>query len=150
MAAISVESLGSFLQNELTSSILGNVGLIDRNGVIIYARNQSIIGKNYLSEDFQSAIPLELKEPYNSILKNSLQGKSAAEDITYRGFTTTLSYEPIIINGKYLWTLYISFPHQFASNVGSLIEQQNTFKYYYNCYHWFSNTCNCLSNLVLE
>ena len=127
MAAISVESLGSFLQNELTSSILGNVGLIDRNGVIIYARNQSIIGKNYLSEDFQSAIPIELKEPYNSILKNSLQGKSAAEDITYRGFTTTLSYEPIIINGKYLWTLYISFPHQFASNVGSLIEQQNTF-----------------------
>ncbi|MGD1836768.1 MAG: ATP-binding protein [Nitrososphaeraceae archaeon] len=127
MAAISVESLGSFLQNELTSSILGNVGLIDRNGVIIYARNQSIIGKNYLSEDFQSAIPIELKEPYNAILKNSLQGKSAAEDITYRGFTTTLSYEPIIINGKYLWTLYISFPHQFASSVGSLIEQQNIF-----------------------
>jgi signal transduction histidine kinase len=127
VAAISVKSLGLFLQDEMASSIIGNVGLMDRNGVIIYARNPGLIGKNYLSTEFQSLIPDIIKKDYNSILNNSLQGKSHAEDLEYNGTTVTLSYEPILISGKYLWTLYVSFPHQLASNVGSLIAQQNNF-----------------------
>ena len=127
VAAISVKSLGVFLQNEMTSSIIGNVGLMDRNGVIIYARNQSLIGNNYMSDEFQSLIPNDLRGSYNNIIQKGLQGKSLAEDLVYNGSTITLSYEPIVINGKYLWTLYISFPHQLASNVGSLITQQNNF-----------------------
>ena len=127
VAAISVKSLGVFLQNEMTSSIIGNVGLMDRDGVIIYARNQSLIGNNYVSNEFQSLIPNDLRESYNKIIKKGLEGKSLAEDLTYNGSAITLSYEPIVINGKYLWTLYVSFPHQLASNVGSLIAQQNNF-----------------------
>ena len=127
VAAISVKSLGVFLQNEMTSSIIGNVGLMDRDGVIIYARNQSLIGNNYISNEFQSLIPNDLRESYNKIIKKGLEGRSLAEDLTYNGSAITLSYEPIVINGKYLWTLYVSFPHQLASNVGSLIAQQNNF-----------------------
>jgi signal transduction histidine kinase len=127
VAAISVKSLGIFLQNEMTSSIIGNVGLMDRDGVIIYARNQSLIGNNYMSKEFQSLIPNDLRESYNKIIKKGLEGKSLAEDLTYNGSAITLSYEPIVINGKFLWTLYVSFPHQLASNVGSLIAQQNNF-----------------------
>jgi len=127
VAALSVKSLGLFLQDEMASSIVGNVGLMDRNGVIIYARNPALIGKNYLSPEFQSLIPDVIKNDYNRILSNSLQGKSSAEDLVYNGTTVTLSYEPILISDKYLWTLYVSFPHQLASNVGSLIAQQNNF-----------------------
>jgi signal transduction histidine kinase/uncharacterized protein YcfL len=127
VAAISVKSLGVFLQNEMTSSIIGNVGLMDRDGVIIYARNQSLIGNNYMTKEFQSLIPHDLRESYNKIIKKGLEGKSLAEDLTYNGSAITLSYEPIVINGKFLWTLYVSFPHQLASNVGSLIAQQNNF-----------------------
>ena len=127
VAAIGVKSLGVFLQNEMTSSIIGNVGLMDKNGVIIYARNQSLIGNNYMSDEFQSLIPPDLRGSYNKIIIKGLEGKSLAEDLTYNGSTITLSYEPIIINGKNLWTLYVSFPHQLASNVGSLIAQQNNF-----------------------
>jgi signal transduction histidine kinase/uncharacterized protein YcfL len=127
VAAISVKSLGIFLQNEMTSSIIGNVGLMDRDGVIIYARNQSLIGNNYMSKEFQSLIPNDLRESYNKIIEKGLEGKSLAEDLTYNGSAITLSYEPIVINGKFLWTLYVSFPHQLASNVGSLIAQQNNF-----------------------
>ncbi|HEX5892519.1 MAG TPA: sensor histidine kinase [Nitrososphaeraceae archaeon] len=127
VAAISVKSLGLFLQNEMTSSIIGNVGLMDRDGVIIYARNQSLIGNNYMSKEFQSLIPNDLRESYNKIIEKGLEGKSLAEDLTYNGSAITLSYEPIVINGKFLWTLYVSFPHQLASNVGSLIAQQNNF-----------------------
>ena len=127
VAALSVKSLGLFLQDEMASSIVGNVGLMDRNGVIIYARNPALIGKNYLSPEFQSLIPDVIKNEYNRILTNSLQGKSSAEDLVYNGTTVTLSYEPILISDKYLWTLYVSFPHQLASNVGLLIAQQNNF-----------------------
>ncbi|HEU5172302.1 MAG TPA: ATP-binding protein, partial [Nitrososphaeraceae archaeon] len=127
VAAISVKSLGTFLQNEMTTSIIGNVGLMDRDGVIIYARNQSLIGNNYMSNEFQSLIPNDIRENYNRIIKKGLEGESLAEDLIYNGSTITLSYEPIVINGKYLWTLYGSFPHQLASNVGSLIAQQNNF-----------------------
>ena len=127
VAAIGVKSLGVFLQNEMTSSIIGNVGLMDRDGVIIYARNQSLIGNNYMSKEFQSLIPNDLRESYNKIIEKGLEGKSLAEDLTYNGSAITLSYEPIVINGKFLWTLYVSFPHQLASNVGSLIAQQNNF-----------------------
>jgi signal transduction histidine kinase len=100
---------------------------MDRDGVIIYARNQSLIGNNYMSKEFQSLIPNDLRESYNKIIKKGLEGKSLAEDLTYNGSAITLSYEPIVIDGKYLWTLYVSFPHQLASNVGSLIAQQNNF-----------------------
>jgi len=127
VAAIGVKSLGVFLQNEMTSSIIGNVGLMDTNGVIIYARNQSLIGNNYMSDEFQKLTPPDLRGSYNKIIKKGLEGKSLAEDLTYNGSTITLSYEPIIINEKNLWTLYVSFPHQLASNVGSLIAQQNNF-----------------------
>ncbi len=127
VASISIKSLGNFLQNELSSSFLSNLGLIDKTGIILYARDQSLIGKNYLSNEFQSLIPKEIKENYNAILKNSLSGNSATNDLTYKGLTTTLSYQPIIINDKHLWTLYISTPHQLASNVGFLINQQKNF-----------------------
>ncbi|NOJ29086.1 MAG: hypothetical protein DA328_02845 [Nitrososphaeraceae archaeon] len=126
-ASISIKSLGNFLQKELSSSFLSNVGLIDKTGIILYARDQSLIGRHYLSDEFQSLIPQELKENYNNILKNSLSGNSATNDLTYKGLTTTLSYQPIVINDKHLWTLYISTPHQLASNVGFLINQQKNF-----------------------
>ena len=134
----------------MTSSIIGNVGLMDRDGVIIYARNQSLIGNNYMSNEFQSLIPDDLRENYNRIIKKGLEGDTLAEDLTYNGSTITLSYEPIEINEKYLWTLYGSFPHQLASNVGSLIAQQNNFRYSYCGYNWFSYFWNNLSNFVLE
>ena len=126
LAAISVKSLGEFLKNEISFS-LGNVGLIDKNGVIIYTRDPSLIGKNYLSQEFQSLVAPELIESYNRILTDSLTGKSAAEDLTYQGLTTTLSYYPIVINNEFLWSLYISSPHQLANNVGLIINQQKNF-----------------------
>jgi signal transduction histidine kinase len=127
VAAINVSTLGKFLQNEILPEFISNVGLMDKNGIILYARNQSLIGKDYLGKEFQSLIPSEIKEQYNAILGRSLQGKANAEQITFDGEMTTISYQPVLIEGKHLWTLFISSPHKFASNVGDLIEQQKNF-----------------------
>src|SRR5919112_3045571 len=127
VAAINVSTLGKFLQNEISPEFISNVGLMDKNGMILYARNQSLIGKDYLGKEFQSLIPSEIKEQYNAILGRSLQGKANAEQITFDGEMTTISYQPVLIEGKHLWTLFISSPHKLASNVGDLIEQQKNF-----------------------
>ena len=127
VAVINIRTLGKFLQNELSPEFVSNLGLMDKNGIILYARNQSLIGKDYLGKEFQSLIPSKIKEQYNTILKRSLQDKANAEDITIDDEMTTISYQPVLIEGKNLWTLFISSPHKLASNVGSLIEQQKNF-----------------------
>jgi signal transduction histidine kinase len=127
VAVINIHTLGKFLQNELSPEFVSNLGLMDKNGIILYARNQSLIGKDYLGKEFQSLIPSKIKEQYNAILKRSLQDKANAEDITIDDEMTTISYQPVLIEGKNLWTLFISSPHKLASNVGNLIEQQKNF-----------------------
>ena len=127
VAAINVSTLGKFLQNEISPEFISNVGLMDKNGIILYARNQSLIGKDYLGKEFQSLIPSEIKELYNAILGRSLQDKANTEQISFDGEMTTISYQPVLIEGKHLWTLFTSSPHKLANNVGDLIEQQKNF-----------------------
>ena len=127
VAAIGVSNIGKFLQNELSPGILSNVGLMDKNGIILYSRNQLLIGKNYLGDEFQSLITPAIKRSYNDIIRHSIEGRSGAEDITFYGNTTTISYQPVIIDGKQLWTLFIGTPHILASDVNFLIGQQKNF-----------------------
>ena len=46
------------------------------------------------------------------------------------GNKTTISYQPVSIGGKYLWTLFVSAPHQLATEVGVLINNQKNFRYF--------------------
>ena len=128
LSSIKIHELGSFLQSELTPQVASNVGLMDKNGTIIYTRNPILIGKNYQDSKFQSLIPKEIKGPYNAILERSLKGTSGADDLLLMGGNkTTISYQPVYIGGKYLWTLFVSSPHQLATEVGVLINNQKNF-----------------------
>ena len=49
VAVVNLDSLGAFLQNEISPEFISNVGLMDKNSTILYARNQSLVGKNYES-----------------------------------------------------------------------------------------------------
>jgi signal transduction histidine kinase len=127
VAAISLGDLGRFLQKELSPNLESTLGLIDKDGVILYSQNQAVVGRNYLAPEFQSLIPAEIKESYNKILTNGLQGRSGSEDLHLLGNLTTLAYQPVVIDGRHIWTLYLSVPHNLASNVGFLINQQKNF-----------------------
>jgi len=127
VAAISLRDLGGFLQKELPPNFESTPGLVDRNGVILYSRNEAVVGRNYLAPEFQSLIPAEIKDSYNKILESGLHGNSGSEDLLLRGNVTTLAYQPVVIDGRHIWTLYLSVPHNLASNVGFLINQQKNF-----------------------
>jgi signal transduction histidine kinase len=124
VAVVNLDSLGAFLQNEISPEFISNVGLMDKNGTILYARNQSLVGKNYESEDFQATVPDQVKSEYIGILTRSLESNPGAEDITFNGTTTTISYQPINVDGKHIWTLFLGSPHNLATDVGQVIEQQ--------------------------
>jgi signal transduction histidine kinase len=127
VAAIGLGDLGRFLQGELSPNLESTLGLIDKNGVILYSRNQGVVGRNYLTSEFQSLIPSQIKESYNKILTNGLEGKSGSEDLHLLGNITTLAYQPVVLDSRHIWTLYLSVPHNLASNVGFLINQQKNF-----------------------
>jgi signal transduction histidine kinase len=124
---IDLSKLGEFLQKELSPEFASNVGLIDTNGVILYSKNRNVVGKNYLTPEFQDLIPPEIKDVYNNVLATSLTGGSGLKDISFNDNMTTIAYQPITLDGEFLWSLYISTPHSLASNVGYLINQQKNF-----------------------
>jgi signal transduction histidine kinase len=124
---IDLSKLGEFLQKELSPEFASNVGLIDKNGVILYSKNTNVVGKNYLTPEFQDLIPPEIKDVYNNVLATSLTGGSGLRDISFNDNMTTVAYQPITLDGEFLWSLYISTPHSLASNVGYLINQQKNF-----------------------
>jgi signal transduction histidine kinase len=128
VASIRSITLGNVLQHQLIPQFNSTVGLLDRKGTVLYSSTPSFIGKDVFGKDIQSMLssllPLEAKDSLNNIIRNSLQGSTGSSDISAQGRTSTISYEPVNINGKYFLTLYIIAPHNLASDVGLLINQQ--------------------------
>jgi len=126
VAALRATNIGKFLQAELLKEFPNTAGLIDRNGVILYSQNQSYIGENYFGNEFQSIIPIEIRNDFNAIIESSLEGDVGIEDFTIeQGNTSTVAYNPVVVNGDHIWTLYIVSPHQLAENVYGLISKES-------------------------
>ena len=126
VAALRATDIGKFLQAELLKEFPNTAGLIDRNGVILYSQNQSYIGKNYFGNEFQSIIPIGIRNDFNAIMESSLEGDVGLEDFTIeQGNTSTVAYNPVVVNGDHIWTLYIVSPHQLAENVYGLINKES-------------------------
>ena len=131
VAGMRTDTVGNFLKNQIPSGFESDVGLLDKNGIIVYTNNQTNIGKDYFSEELQSSLsvilsPKELVD-LNNILQRSLRGDPGREDITAIGRTTTIAYRPVMVNGEHLLTLYITSPHQLTGSVNLAIDQQRYF-----------------------
>ena len=142
-SGIRLDTVSDLLKDQLIPEFQSSVSLLDRNGTILYSQNQSFIGKNVFSNEIQSliyrSITPESKDKFNNILRSSLVGKEGSEDIKISGQTTTVSYQPVIIEtnqknnnssnheNNYFMSLYVVSPHLLASNVGALIDQQRNF-----------------------
>src|ERR671911_616566 len=131
VAAIRTDTLGNFVKNQIPPGFESNIGLVDKNGIILYTTNQTYIGKDYFGEEFQSSLsailsPKELGD-INNILQRSLQGSPGTEDITLTGQITTIAYTPVMITGEHFLTLYITSPHQLTGSVNLAIDQQRYF-----------------------
>lgn len=136
VASIEAKTLGNFLEGQIHPKFDGSIGFIDRYGTIIYSQNQTFIGKNYFGEEFQSYLKSVLKdkeEGFNNIINRSLNSESGVSEFSFENTSTTIAYEAVSepkINNNIeyddrIGTLFITVPHTLATDVASLIDNQN-------------------------
>jgi signal transduction histidine kinase len=133
VASIRLESLGNFLKSQLYPQFNSNIGLLDKNGTILYTTGaQQHVGENIIGNKFQSVLSSilhtsESKNLLNDLVRNSLQGNTGSKDILINGKINTIAYQPVVVNGKNFLILYVSVQHNVATDVGALIVQQQYF-----------------------
>lgn len=127
VAGIRLDTLGTFLQNELSPDTQSSFGMVDRDGKILYAGSEESIGKDVFGPELQSALPPQLKDSFNEFMRQSLRGQSGIGDFSVGNASATIAYEPIFLEGEQFGTLYVVTAHQFADSVGRLVEQQSNF-----------------------
>jgi signal transduction histidine kinase len=123
-SAIDLDQFGQVLQGQLSSKYGSTLGMVDRNGTILYSSNATYTGKDIFGDEFQSVIPLEIRDRFNSFLQDSLQGDAGSGDISLQGNTSTIAYQPVSFSGDNFAVVYIVAPHNIQGPVGSLIDQQ--------------------------
>ena len=133
VASIRLETLGNFLKNQLSSQFNSTIGLLDRNGTILYATGaQQYVGETVFGDKFRSVLSSSLQPPesitiLNDLIKKPMQGNTGSEDILINAKMDTIAYHPVAVNGKNFLTLYIIAEHSLATDVTALINQQGYF-----------------------
>ncbi|MFY9795096.1 MAG: sensor histidine kinase [Candidatus Nitrosopolaris sp.] len=141
VASIRLETLGNFLKNQILPQFNSTIGLLDRNGIILYTtpkqfgittNTQQYVGEYVFGDKFQSVLSSSLQPPasknlINDLIKKSLQGNTGSGDILINGKMNTIAYQPVVIADKNFLTLYISAQHTLTSDVSALIDQQRYF-----------------------
>ena len=123
-----LDDLGQFLQSQLSTKFESMFGMVDRNGIILYTRNTTQIGQDVFGDEFQTIIPAEIRDQFNSFLRDSLTGRPGSGQFTYQGNTSTIAYQPVSFSGQdHFAVAYIVVPHKFGGTVGLLIDQQRNF-----------------------
>jgi signal transduction histidine kinase len=126
-SAIDLDRFGQVLQSQLSTKYGSTLGMVDRNGLILYSSNATYIGKDVFGDEFQSILPPEIIDRFNSFLRDSLQGEAGSGDIPVQGITNTIAYQPVSFSGDNFAVVYIVATHNVQGIVGSLIEQQRNF-----------------------
>jgi signal transduction histidine kinase len=127
VSAIDLDQFGKFLQSQLSTKYGSTLGMVDRNGMILYSSNVTYIGEDIFGDEFQSVIPLEIRDRFNTFLRDSLKGAAGSGDIRLQGTTSTIAYQPVSFSGDNFAVVYIVAPHNIQGTVGSLIDQQRDF-----------------------
>jgi signal transduction histidine kinase len=126
---IRLQVLGEYLKSQISPDFDGQVGMMDRNGIVLYSNNLELIGTDIFGEEVQSQLLEELKVPFNDFLRRSLSGGSGAEDLSYQGRSGSLAYQTVTVEGKDFLVIYVTAQHEFAENVLALVAQQQVFSW---------------------
>nr|MDQ4014048.1 sensor histidine kinase [Thermoproteota archaeon] len=128
VSAIDLDQLGQVLHGQLSTKYVSTLGMLDRNGIILYSSaNATFIGKDFFGDEVQSVIPLEIRDSFNSFIRRSLQGAAGSGDISVQGDTSTIAYEPVSFTGDNFAVVYIVAPHNIEGAVEALTAQQRDF-----------------------
>ena len=126
VAGIRADVLGKYLEGQISPNLEGQVGLIDRTGIILYLENSEYVSKNVFGVKFQSflqSLGSETIRTISSGLKLGLQGYSGSEEISVNG-KSAFVYTPILLQGNQFGVLYIIAPYSQVAEVTALVNTQ--------------------------
>ena len=131
VAGIRTSILGDLLESQLLPQFNSTIGLLDKNGLVLYANTQSYVGKNIFGKELQSALSTLLsprsRDQLNQALKasvNSDGGGGSIDVISKQGTVNTIAFSPVLLNRTNFLTLYVAAPHNLAGDVASAISEQ--------------------------
>jgi signal transduction histidine kinase len=135
VASMNLVSLGNSINEQLPPDSQGSVSLMDRDGTILYTQNETLLGKNYFSDELQTLlftnyIPANQKDTFNTLIRDSIAGNSGTAEYSSSGVPLILAYNPVMFdqgNGEiqqHAMVLHLTLPKAFASDIALLIEQQ--------------------------
>jgi hypothetical protein len=92
-ASFNLHSLAQDVAMQVPPGMQVFINLMDRDGTILYAQNDMLLGKNYFSQEvqdliFSQFIPVEQKGSFNALLRDSLAGNSGVAHFTSSGAVT--------------------------------------------------------------
>jgi signal transduction histidine kinase len=133
--SIILSNLGELVKSQLAPQFKSSVGLIDANGTILYTNDQNITGINVFSNQFQVLLPVGVRGQFDSFLNASLQAKAGVQDISYKGSSGTIAYQPVLVQTtpdnstkpEFFGVLYISAANVLAANQAQQISQLRDF-----------------------
>ena len=126
VAGIRTDVLGKYLESQISPSLKGQVGLIDRTGIILYLQDSEYVSKNVFGVRFQSflqSLGSETIRTMSTGFKLGLQGYSGSEEISING-KSAFVYTPILLEGNQFGVLYIIAPYTQVAEVTTLVENQ--------------------------
>lgn len=134
VAGIRTSVLGDLLKNQLLPRFNSTIGLLDKNGLILYANTQSYVGKNIFGNELQSALSAFLsprsRDQLNEALRASVNSNDSSrliDAISKQDTINTIAFSPVLLNGTNFLTLYVAAPHYLAGDVASAIGEQKHF-----------------------
>lgn len=126
VAGIRTDVLGKYLENQISQNLEGEVGLIDRTGLILYLKDIEYVSKNVFGVKFQSflqSLGSETIRVMSSGFRLGLQGQFGSEEISING-KSAFVYTPILLEGNQFGVLYIIAPYTQVAEVTALVENQ--------------------------
>ena len=126
VAGIRTDVLGKYLESQISPSLEGQVGLIDRTGIILYLQDSEYVSTNVFGVRFQSflqSLGSETIRTMSTGFKLGLQGYSGSEEISING-KSAFVYTPILLEGNQFGVLYIIAPYTQVAEVTTLVENQ--------------------------
>lgn len=124
VASIDLDDIGRIAQEQLVADYPSSIGLLDKNGIILYSSNPSQnIGKNIFDPEIQSLIPPEISDSFNQLIVRALAGETGSTDITTQDVTSTIAYGPVTVRGNEFSVLFVVTPHELAGSTVALVEQ---------------------------
>jgi signal transduction histidine kinase len=126
VAGIRTDVLGKYLESQISPNLEGEVGLIDRTGIILYSKDSEYVSKNVFGVKFQSFLQSLGSEAFRTMssgFKLGMQGYPGSEEIYING-NSAFVYTPILLEGNQFGVLYLTAPFTQVAEVTALIENQ--------------------------